>query len=87
MHSGELLTSCDLEGVIETVILIIRQFSAIASGVTAGLAFEADKPNPTPCLADCAWAIPCKNCDSCFQDPANWINPSDECKGTESLLI
>jgi len=54
--------------------------SAIASCATAGLTFEADRPNPSPCLADCAWAIPCKNCDSCFQDPANWAHPSDECK-------
>ena len=57
--------------------------SAISSGVTAGLVFEADKPNPTPCLADCAWAVPCKHCDRCFQNPTNWINPSDKCKGTE----
>lgn len=54
--------------------------SAISSGVTAGLVFEADKPNPTPCLADCAWAVPCKHCDRCFQNPTNWINPSDKCK-------
>ena len=78
MQSGTLLfDKLFVRGVTYT------DFSAIASCVTAGVTFEADRPNPTPCLADCTWAVPCKHCDSCFQNPANWVHPTDECKGTE----
>lgn len=61
--------------------LILSTFALVFGSPSPALTFEADAPDVHGrCMADCAWALPCKKCDSCFQDPQNWVHPSDECK-------